>query len=547
MMEPDSTLSQSSKSDENITVVTESQEKRRKEDTVIGRENDTNNDVAQEAQDSSLITRKPEPETRPISQQQLVDELRSIYEGLVLVETKCIEVDVKHSHGISPETMMFLEKIPHKMIELLQYGKMEPEKTIRIWLVEAQKDPAEVDEKPSTIGAAENLSTTSNDQSTAADNQLTTPEEVSAGSHVSEKGSPQVPNLKDCLSAFQVALELRARELELPESLKLAKLTIEEIGEEGRNMVIDRNGLLDIGYNLVDRLLQDVETAAEKKAKDEEKEKAGRAVMEIVNLLATFAIYKENADANPEETLTSIDETPGDAETQQTPSNGTQRATAIDKSLEEVEEGVTSEKITPPESPEKAAPGKIASLETAETLEKVVKEEAITTQQQTGKDANLPAREPQASPEDADVAAKDLSSVGTMLHDQLQYKKIGSLWFVLINGIWYSSLNVKQLQALIMLHRTLLHEHYDFFLASQHPSASSALKRLAIKYAMPARMWRHGVHSFLNVLRERLPESQEHMDAFIVLAYCFQSLLEETMPAFEEVWIEGKGDLARYW
>ena len=48
-----------------------------------------------------------------------------------------------------------------------------------------------------------------------------------------------------------------------------------------------------------------------------------------------------------------------------------------------------------------------------------------------------------------------------------------------------------QWQALIGLHRTLIYEHHDFFLASQHPSASTAVKRLAAKYAMPARMWRH--------------------------------------------------------
>ncbi|KAI7908973.1 hypothetical protein M0657_011661 [Pyricularia oryzae] len=57
-------------------------------------------------------------------------------------------------------------------------------------------------------------------------------------------------------------------------------------------------------------------------------------------------------------------------------------------------------------------------------------------------------------------------------------------------------LNTDQWQALIALHRTLLHEHHDVFLASQHPSASPALRRLAAKYAMPARMWRHGIHSF---------------------------------------------------
>ncbi|ELQ35978.1 hypothetical protein OOU_Y34scaffold00674g1, partial [Pyricularia oryzae Y34] len=60
-------------------------------------------------------------------------------------------------------------------------------------------------------------------------------------------------------------------------------------------------------------------------------------------------------------------------------------------------------------------------------------------------------------------------------------------------------LNTDQWQALIALHRTLLHEHHDFFLASQHPSASPALRRLAAKYAMPARMWRHGIHSLMAI------------------------------------------------
>ncbi|KAK0714488.1 hypothetical protein B0H67DRAFT_489629, partial [Lasiosphaeris hirsuta] len=48
---------------------------------------------------------------------------------------------------------------------------------------------------------------------------------------------------------------------------------------------------------------------------------------------------------------------------------------------------------------------------------------------------------------------------------------------------------------LIALHRTLLHEHHDFFLASQYPSASPALRRLASKYAKPARMWRLAIVS----------------------------------------------------
>ncbi|KAH7110034.1 hypothetical protein B0J13DRAFT_462634, partial [Dactylonectria estremocensis] len=87
-----------------------------------------------------------------------------------------------------------------------------------------------------------------------------------------------------------------------------------------------------------------------------------------------------------------------------------------------------------------------------------------------------------------------------------------------------NKLNNEQWQALIALHRTLLHEHHDFFLASQHPSASLPLRRLASKYARPARMWRHGIHSFLELLRHRLPASLEHMLTFL---YCAGPTLYE--------------------
>src|SRR5690606_32888585 len=99
-------------------------------------------------------------------------------------------------------------------------------------------------------------------------------------------------------------------------------------------------------------------------------------------------------------------------------------------------------------------------------------------------------------------------------------------------------LSDKQWQALIALHRALLHEHHDFFLASQHPSATASLKRLASKYSMPARMWRHGIHSFLELLRHRLPESREHMQSFIYLAYSMMALLYETVSSYKETWIE---------
>ena len=105
---------------------------------------------------------------------------------------------------------------------------------------------------------------------------------------------------------------------------------------------------------------------------------------------------------------------------------------------------------------------------------------------------------------------------------------------------------VDQLQTLIALHRTLLHEHHDFFLASQHPSANLPIRQLAARYSMPARMWKHGIHGFLELLRHRLPNSMEYMLSFIYIAYQMMALLYETVPSFEDTWIECLGDLARY-
>ena len=74
-----------------------------------------------------------------------------------------------------------------------------------------------------------------------------------------------------------------------------------------------------------------------------------------------------------------------------------------------------------------------------------------------------------------------------------------------------------------------VHEHHDFFLASQHPSARPALSRLADKYSMSARIWRHGIQSFLEVVRHRLPKLLEYMLAFIYIAYSMMALLYETV------------------
>lgn len=109
-----------------------------------------------------------------------------------------------------------------------------------------------------------------------------------------------------------------------------------------------------------------------------------------------------------------------------------------------------------------------------------------------------------------------------------------------------AELSQAQWRVLVSVHRTLLYEHHDFFLASQHPSAGPVLKHLATKYAMPARMWRYGVHSFLELLRQKLPGSMEYMLDFIYLSYSMMTLLLESVPDFKETWVECLGDLARY-
>lgn len=47
-----------------------------------------------------------QPETRPISQEQLAAEIMGIYAGLVMVEEKCIELDNKQA-ALAPSPMVY--------------------------------------------------------------------------------------------------------------------------------------------------------------------------------------------------------------------------------------------------------------------------------------------------------------------------------------------------------------------------------------------------------------------------------------------------------
>ena len=64
---------------------------------------------------------------------------------------------------------------------------------------------------------------------------------------------------------------------------------------------------------------------------------------------------------------------------------------------------------------------------------------------------------------------------------------------------------------------------------------------------MPARMWRHRIHPFLEILRHRLPYSLDYMVTFIAMAYSIITVLYETVPAFEDTCLECLGDLCYYW
>ena len=100
-------------------------------------------------------------------------------------------------------------------------------------------------------------------------------------------------------------------------------------------------------------------------------------------------------------------------------------------------------------------------------------------------------------------------------------------------------------KALFAMHRSLIHEHHDFLLATQHPSASPTLQHLPAKHNMPERMWKHGIHSFLELLRYRLPYTLDYMIGFICLAYQMIALLFEIIPKFADKWTEYLGDLGR--
>ncbi|KAH8655627.1 hypothetical protein BX600DRAFT_385409 [Xylariales sp. PMI_506] len=108
------------------------------------------------------------------------------------------------------------------------------------------------------------------------------------------------------------------------------------------------------------------------------------------------------------------------------------------------------------------------------------------------------------------------------------------------------NLTDEQYRALSSLHRALLHEHCDFFLACHHPMATSGLRSLPASYGMPQRFWHCGVVNYIELLRRNMPESEEHLIAFIHLAYPLVSGLSEMIPSFRGFWLKCLNELLCY-
>jgi hypothetical protein len=99
---------------------------------------------------------------------------------------------------------------------------------------------------------------------------------------------------------------------------------------------------------------------------------------------------------------------------------------------------------------------------------------------------------------------------------------------------------------LITLHRRLLDEHHDFFLSPQLLSTGGRLRKLASRFASPEHVWRHWIDPFLELLRHHLPASLGRLFTFVNPPHSLMELWSDTMPTFEDSWIECLGDLGRY-
>lgn len=100
-------------------------------------------------------------------------------------------------------------------------------------------------------------------------------------------------------------------------------------------------------------------------------------------------------------------------------------------------------------------------------------------------------------------------------------------------------------QGVIALHKSVLDQHAETFLATQNPCDSSDSKGLYRDYSIFWNMWRGQCISITALLRDHLPELKDHVAAFLTHAYEKLSLLHRSVQYSKEVSAEFLGDLAK--
>lgn len=131
-----------------------------------------------------------------------------------------------------------------------------------------------------------------------------------------------------------------------------------------------------------------------------------------------------------------------------------------------------------------------------------------------------------------------------MLGNRSLYQKVGDEYFLITGNMARKSLTPKQYGATNELHRVLVNEHFDLTLVSLHPASSAQLRSFPKGKRIDERVWEQRAFAHLNMLRDRLPESSEHLDAFIYYAYGILTSLQELPGTSWYLWVKFQAKLA---
>ncbi|KAH6658628.1 hypothetical protein BKA67DRAFT_533758 [Truncatella angustata] len=487
-----------------------------------------------------------EPWAGIVSEQQVVAEVRGVFAGLGMLESKCKEVDTKdtmYPHGV----MDFLEVMPDSTLVWLQRNGIDPAEVLfdamTAWLDNMNEYvqeggqqlscPKVIANSAAVFNAVPLESAALKEANAQPANHASTDDALQTGCSVTvdtrdpgfcavpipalKEDSTSILIAKEYLPAFLVAQELWAEEVGSPDYDSLVSTTTRLIGQQGRKDV-----LVEGFHSTVGRALVDAVKEALKRADHNAAETARRQAEE-----KTKAEAKANRQAVARAKDTAISEPllickPFGLDTVQ------QKATKGESENDTFE-------IAPSHVAEERKPNK--AVLTTEEAPGTCCYEHSAIQADSASDA---------SPEKQPAIANTPQNTGAEGHAGGWIKRIGEWSYIAVRGGWMRSYNDEQYQALITLHRALLHEHYDFFFASQqHPSAPAALKYLAEEYSMEARLWQHVVHSLFEKFSHRLPTSLEYMKALALMSYTMFGLFEETVAASRLTWIEYQADVAR--